>query len=218
MTRPRVPARAPQVPPEPARAPVLLRAMLLLSALSGLSLAAPAVVRYYRSPKLWEGCIDRCRSGFCHRPGNDVFANSYCTHSCEDASDCPAGYSCAAIEGSASDFCRRPPTLRVGQRCSASEECLSGECVLYTYNHPQMGAFQRSYCVERCPASGECPEGTRCQPTYGQVGTSTPPRPPTGGFCDPIGLVERDAQRRYDVLRKYSNPLPIPETVGSVEP
>jgi hypothetical protein len=146
---------------------------------------------HFQRPRFGAFCIKPCRSGFCYAPAANVL-HAYCTRTCASAADCPPDYECVPGAANQSAFCRRVPHGKLGDRCAAPEECLSNLCVEYVLVDRQQGRFRNLYCVDPCPATGACPDGSQCE----EVGAER--------VCSPRPIIEREAQRRFDLEKRLS--------------
>jgi hypothetical protein len=163
--------------------------LLVLLLVPTAALSAKTIVTYFQRPSFGEFCIKPCRAGFCHAPGGN-FLHAYCTRSCGGASDCPNDYACVANPDGEGSFCRRLPLGNPGDRCVASEECLSGHCIEYLRVDRERGRYRGSYCVEACAQDGSCADGSTCE----QVGGMS--------VCSPTQVIARDAERRFDLEKR----------------
>lgn len=102
---------------------------------------------------------------------------SHCTHSCNTASDCPAGYACASVGGG------RKVCVDIERPCTRAEQCPSG-----------MGFCGPGGvgCTVQCSSASDCPNRLvglppyRCQSVSG-VSVCVPPEDVMGS--DPLGAV-----------------------------
>jgi hypothetical protein len=164
-----------------------VKALMTVCSLIIVGALVSAAAAYYGRPTFGQSCQDGCRSGFCYSPkGCDFFCN-YCTHDCDDATDCPSDYSCVSTQGRTRHFCRRDPRGKFGEQCSFSEECLSGICA--TLQLHRDGAKKSDFigfcCVMPCGPAGQCPKGADCHATEGST------------YCAPIEQANRDADIYY---------------------
>jgi hypothetical protein len=93
----------------------------------------------------------QCASGQCPSLPDEARA---CRDPCAADGTCPTGYACTTL--GTQRLCL--PTLEerpVGSGCQASRQCQSGQCV-------SLDQSAQGVCVAPCPASGSCPQGTRC--------------------------------------------------------
>ncbi len=112
--------------------------------------------------------------GFCATRGDA----RWCTEFCEAAEDCPEGFDC--IEAGEAKVCA--PMRRVaGQRCDASEECLSERC-------EPLGEHGEGVCTRACGPDVPCGPAFTCRRQAGEVEglcvpmpLEPPPKEETGG-------------------------------------
>ncbi|MEL6177571.1 MAG: putative metal-binding motif-containing protein, partial [Myxococcota bacterium] len=120
---------------------------------------------------------DDCRSGFCIEAAGE--GRRVCTDFCDttDASSCPNGYTCAAVNNSGADvtFLCFPEVDILCRPCEDDSDCggLNDLC---------METTDGRYCARDCQLQA-CPEGYTCSEVEGPNGSTATQCLPDGGIC-----------------------------------